>query len=114
MLRLVCIGDTHGFHRRLTLPGGNILIHSGDFMVNGSSTDEIDDFNAWLGEQPFRHKLVIAGNHDLLFDRDPKLTRKHLTGNLPPGLRDHPRRAELLGSPVNSVGGDWAFSRERL
>jgi hypothetical protein len=53
-LRLVCICDTHGFHRKLTLPPGDKLIHSGDFMVKGSSTEEIDDFNAWLGTLPFR------------------------------------------------------------
>jgi predicted phosphohydrolase len=114
-LRLVCIGDTHGFHRRLTLPPGDILIHSGDFMVNGSSTEEIDDFNAWLGTLPFRYKLVICGNHDRLFDHNPKLARKHLTQAT--YLQDSGVTLEGLnfwGSPVNSVGGDWAFSRERM
>ena len=112
-LRLVCIGDTHGFHRRLTLPPGAILIHSGDF--EGGSVEEIDDFNAWLGTLPFRHKIVIAGNHDLLFDRDPKLARKHLTNAI--YLQDSGITLEGIkfwGSLVNSVGGDWAFARERL
>ena len=92
-LRLVCIGDTHGFHRKLILPPGDILIHSGDF--DGRS--------------------VIAGNHDLLFDRKPKLARAHLTEAT--YLQDSGVRLEGLnfwGSPVNSVmGEDWAFSRER-
>lgn len=56
-----CIGDTHGFHRKLVLPAGDILIHFGDFMVDERSTDEIDDFNAWLGSLSFRHRIVIAG-----------------------------------------------------
>ncbi len=112
-LRLVCIGDTHGFHRRLMLPAGDILIHSGDF--DGGSVEEIDDFNSWLGSLPFRHKLVVAGNHDLLFDRNPKLARSHLTEAI--YLQDSGVTVEGLkfwGSPVNSVGGDWAFSRERM
>ena len=112
-LHLVCIGDTHGFHRKLTLPPGDTLIHSGDF--DGRSVEEIDDFNAWLGSLPFEHKIVIAGNHDLLFDRDPKLARAHLTEAI--YLQDSGVTIEgvkFWGSPVNSVGGDWAFSRERL
>lgn len=112
-LRLVCIGDTHGRHRKLELPSGDILIHSGDF--DGRSVEEIDDFNAWLGSLPFRHKLVIAGNHDLLFDREPKLARAHLTEAT--YLQDSGVTIEgvkFWGSPVNSVGGDWAFTRERL
>jgi Icc-related predicted phosphoesterase len=113
-LCLVCIGDTHGHHRKLKLPVGDILIHSGDFMVDGSSVEEIDDFNLWLGSLPFRHKLVIAGNHDRLFDDDPKLARAHLTNAT--YLQDSGVTLEGLkfwGSPVNSVGGDWAFSRDR-
>jgi len=114
-LRIVCIGDTHGFHRQLDLPHGDILIHSGDFMVNESSTEEIDDFDDWLGTLPFRHKLVIAGNHDLLFDLEPEIARGHLTQAT--YLEDSGVSLEGLnfwGSPVNSVGPGWAFSRERM
>ena len=112
-LRLVCIGDTHGFHRKLELPPGDILIHSGDF--DGRSVEQLHDFNAWLGTLPFRHKIVIAGNHDLLFDRNPKVARAHLTEAI--YLQDSGVTLEgvkFWGSPANSVGGDWAFSRERL
>ena len=114
-LRLVCIGDTHGHHRELELPVGDVLIHSGDFMVDGSSVEEVDDFNSWLGSLSFRHKIVIAGNHDRLFDDQPKLARSHLTEAI--YLQDSGVTLEGLkfwGSPVNSVGGDWAFSREML
>ncbi len=110
-LRLVCIGDTHGFHRRLILPPGDILIHAGDF--DGRTLEQVDDFNAWLGTLPFRHKLVISGNHDLLFDRKPELARAHLTEAI--YLQDSGVRLEGLnfwGSPVNSVTG-WAFAVER-
>ncbi len=112
-LRLVCIGDTHGFHRRLVLPPGDILIHAGDF--DGRSVEAVDDFNLWLGSLPFRHRIVIAGNHDTLFDWKPKLARAHLTEAT--YLQDsgiHLEGLNFWGSPVNSVmGEDWAFSRER-
>ncbi len=113
LLRLVCVADTHGFHRKLVLPAGDILIHAGDF--DGRTVEQVDDFNAWLGTLSFRHKLVIAGNHDLLFDRDPKLARAHLTEAV--YLQDSGVRLEGLnfwGSPVNSIlGEEWAFGRER-
>ena len=64
--RIVCISDTHGLHRKVAVPGGDLLIHAGDFMRTGTSLEEIADFNGWLGEQPHPHKIVVAGNHDLL------------------------------------------------
>lgn len=34
-MRIVCISDTHGLHRKLVLPEADILIHAGDFMIHG-------------------------------------------------------------------------------
>lgn len=62
-LRIVCISDTHGRHRDLELPKGDILIHAGDFTHFGKIEDAVD-FNKWLGDLPFKHKIVVNGNHD--------------------------------------------------
>jgi hypothetical protein len=43
------------------------------------SLEEIADFNNWLGEQPHRYKIVVAGNHDLLFEMPPDKARRLLT-----------------------------------
>ncbi|KAG6612782.1 Calcineurin-like phosphoesterase [Phytophthora cinnamomi] len=67
-LRVVCISDTHSKHRNLSgLPDGDVLIHCGDFTQRGTHA-ELRDFNDWLGTLPHRHKLVIAGNHDVCMD----------------------------------------------
>lgn len=66
-LRFVCISDTHGRHRNVQVPDGDVLVHCGDFTNRGSHK-EIRDFNEWLGSLPHRHKIVIAGNHDLSMD----------------------------------------------
>ncbi len=58
--------------------------------------------------------MVVAGNHDLLFYQKPKLARANLTQAT--YLQDSGVTIEGLnfwGSPVNSVGEGWAFSRER-
>jgi predicted phosphodiesterase len=61
-VRIVCISDTHGQHAKLSVPAGDVLIHAGDFMAFGDTPKEIVDFNHWLGKQPHRFKVVIAGN----------------------------------------------------
>ena len=57
----------------LPLPDGDVLVHAGDSTGSGS-LPQIDDFTRWMGSQPHRHKVLIAGNHDFAFDsslRDP-------------------------------------------
>jgi len=72
-MKLHIISDTHTKHRELDLPGGDVLIHAGDFMSSGYSTDELIDFLNWLEVQPYEHKIYIAGNHDRIFEDNPAI-----------------------------------------
>jgi len=71
-LRLVVISDTHGFEESLTessdsplLPEGDVLVHLGDFAVDGSQKKAaLDRFDRWLAKQPHPIKLIVRGNHD--------------------------------------------------
>lgn len=98
--RVVVMADTHSLNPRFDIPEGDIFIHAGDFTKCGGKS-EVEDFNRWLGESseienqrkensililrliagklPHKHKLVIAGNHELSFD--PTFTHpfKHLS-----------------------------------
>jgi Icc-related predicted phosphoesterase len=113
-VRIVCISDTHGSHDQLRVPEGDILIHAGDFMASGRRTNEIVSFNNWLARQPHPHKIVIAGNHDLLFESHPETARSLLTsavylendGITIEGLR-------TWGSPVQPRFLNWAFNVDR-
>ena len=61
---LLFLSDTHGFHRRLrNLPEADVLVHGGDFCMNGTE-DEALDFTNRLCDLPYRHKIFILGNHD--------------------------------------------------
>jgi len=63
-MKIVCISDTHGSHWEFDrILEGDVLVHSGDFTGSGVLA-QVKDFNDWLGHQKFKHKLVIAGNHD--------------------------------------------------
>eukprot|EP00947_MAST-08B_sp_MAST-8B-sp1_P002913 g2913.t1 len=65
VVRLVCISDTHGSHRHIKdIPSGDILVHAGDITETGELA-QLSDFAAWLEELPHKHKVVVAGNHDI-------------------------------------------------
>lgn len=64
---VVCISDTH--NTRPILPPGDILLHAGDLSQYGLF-EEIQQQLDWLNEQPHQHKVVIAGNHDLILDQE--------------------------------------------
>ena len=62
-IRVVCISDTHGKHRNVKVPDGDVLIHGGDFTHFGKIEDAVD-MNDWLGELPHPYKIVVDGNHE--------------------------------------------------
>lgn len=56
-----CISDLHGF--RPKLEGGDLLIVAGDLTARDTKR-EYTEFSEWFLEQPYRKKILVAGNHD--------------------------------------------------
>ena len=75
--RITGISDTHNKHNQLEgkLPGGDILIHSGDITSLGRK-DEVKRFIKWFSRQEYKYKIFIAGNHDMTFDSEKLLRDK--------------------------------------
>ena len=112
-VRIVCVSDTHGLHRRMTIPNGDLLLHAGD-LTNRGEPEQVEDFNEWLGFLPHPHKIVIAGNHDLSFEDEPKRVVPLLTNAM--YLQDsHVVVAGLTvyGSPWQPWFFKWAFNLQR-
>lgn len=63
-LRIVAMSDTHGFHKNLSIPDGDVLIHTGDFSMR-AKIRHVTEFAEWINSLPHKHKIVIAGNHDM-------------------------------------------------
>lgn len=63
----MAISDTHGFHRDVVIPDGDVLVHAGDITMNGE-VETILDFVRWLVELPHAHKVIVPGNHDRCLD----------------------------------------------
>lgn len=113
-MRLVIISDTHNQHEKLQLPEGDLLLHAGDFSGRGTA-DECAFFLRWFAEQPHRHKVFIAGNHDYFAENSPRTFRSMVPGNVV-YLQDSGIEIEGLkiwGSPVQPWFFDWAFNRQR-
>jgi Icc-related predicted phosphoesterase len=143
-MRITHISDTHNKHNLLNgkLPGGQLLIHSGDITSLGRKY-EVESFIKWFGKQDYMHKVFIAGNHDMCFDREKLLRDKlaHFEGrteydnecaegkpewlvemlsNLPDNvyyLENNSIKLEginIWGSPYSpSFGYGWAFNKDR-
>lgn len=63
-MKIVHLSDTHGCHHRLRkLPEADVIVHSGDFTMNGSEAEAIDFLN-WFCDLPYTYKIFICGNHD--------------------------------------------------
>ena len=115
-MRIVCLSDTHGRTAALGVPPGDVLLHAGDLTGHGSE-DEVRDALAWLAGLPHPHKVLIAGNHDFLFQAEPETARRLLAEH--PGLtylEDAEAAVEGLriwGSPWQPWFFDWAFNLPR-
>jgi len=115
-LKIVIISDTHNKHRQIQskdLPVADIIIHCGDFTSMGYA-HEIKNFMQWFSKlNQYDYKLIIAGNHDFLFETFPVLAKEHIPENVT-YLEDS--GVEILGvnfygTPVQKIFNNWAFNR---
>jgi Icc-related predicted phosphoesterase len=94
MMTITFLSDTHTKHHHVLssrsirsseqsvdLPGGDILIHSGDFMGSGYSKAEAIEFFDWFDSIPgYETKILVAGNHDRIMQLDPEWAKGILSG----------------------------------
>lgn len=112
-MKLIAISDTHGEHKTLEIPDGDVLIHAGDLTRHGTLED-VREFNDFLGTLPHPNKIVIAGNHDFCFENDRKACQEILTNCI--YLQDQEviiDGVKFYGSPWQPWFYDWAFNLER-
>lgn len=112
-MRLVALADTHGFHRRLDVPDGDVLVHAGDLTRSGTLA-QLEAVADWMRDLPHRHKVLIAGNHDFAFQRQPQAARALFHGLT--YLCDSEVELEgvrFWGAPWQPRFFDWAFNLRR-
>ena len=62
MPRIVALSDTHGKHRQISIPNGDLLIFAGDFEIRNNL--DLFEMSEWLNELPHKRVVAIFGNHD--------------------------------------------------
>jgi Icc-related predicted phosphoesterase len=109
------ISDTHNRHKKLALPGGDILIHAGDMSGRGEK-GEILPFLDWYADQDYSHLILVPGNHDFGFERNPELWAACCKDRNIVLLNDSGCEIEgiqIWGSAVQPEFCNWAFNRTR-
>lgn len=115
MIKILAISDTHGKHPQIQLPFADIIIHAGDFCAHGNMVDCIRFFN-WFGSLPHKHKVCVAGNHDVWLE---KANPSEVAAIVPPNVHYlNDSGCEIMGlrfwgSPVQPTFFNWAFNRDR-
>lgn len=113
-MRIVCMSDLHTKRPR-QVPDGDVLIVSGDWCIRGDLSELAK--NSWVAEQPHKHKVAIAGNHDFcLQNEDRELAKSLVRGWGVTYLEDQPLMIDGLkfyGSPWQPNFHNWAFQKER-
>ncbi|CAK1365659.1 unnamed protein product [Cercospora beticola] len=123
-ITVVCVSDTHNSQPKI--PPGDILIHAGD-LTQGGTAAELQAQLHWLDAQPHAHKLVIAGNHDIILDAaksaefgfSPEARQALQWGSLI--YLEHSsrtvdvrgRKVSIFGHPSTRKHGNWAFQYDK-
>jgi len=141
--KITLISDTHTKHNQLSttkslrkmdqpldLPGGDILIHAGDFMSSGYNPMEAVMFFKWFDEiDNYDTKVLIAGNHDRWIQDENEEARRLISDFYPTieYLQDEElalyfdgpngdmpeENVRIYGSPWQPEFHNWAFNLPR-
>jgi len=119
MPRLVCISDTHTYHKKLKMPDGDILVCAGDISFSGK-LDEVQRWCEWidtlLNRGKYKDAVWIAGNHDFFFEEGNPEYIKDVVKYSGHYLKDESvtiQGLKFYGSPWQPEFFDWAFNLPR-
>jgi Icc-related predicted phosphoesterase len=112
-MNIVALSDTHGNHRSVEVPPGDIIIHCGD-ITRKSNLSEVTDFIDWYAGLDFSYKILVAGNHDRFIRKKKpeflELIRSHKISYLE-NTSIQINGFSIFGSPFSlNYGGLGAFT----
>jgi Icc-related predicted phosphoesterase len=117
---ITLISDTHLKHNEITqdLPGGDLLLHSGDISSMGYQ-HEVQQFCKWFNNvENYDHKIFIAGNHDWGFQNNVEkimeIVNSYKTVNYIQDetiqVNNGDKMVNIYGSPWQPEFYNWAFN----
>jgi Icc-related predicted phosphoesterase len=114
-LSIAAFSDTHTYHRSVKLPDADVLVFAGDLMGSGYRHSEVKDFGEWFSAQPHNDKILVAGNHDRMFESDISYCLSKFDRGVI-YLQDSGvdiAGFKFYGSPIQPWFYDWAFNVHR-
>jgi Icc-related predicted phosphoesterase len=112
-MKCVAVSDIH--LRDVQTPEADLLIVAGDMTMRGTAP-ELAWFESWLARQPQKHKVWIAGNHELGIENEPERASAIARNTGTIYLDDSATEIEgvrIWGSPITPWFFDWAYNRRR-
>lgn len=137
--KIVTMSDSHGRHENIyvlksgdslnnqetlnNITGGVVLpadadmiLHGGDISMRGEE-HEVESFLKWYSSLPYKYKVMVAGNHDFLFDKQRTIA-KELLSKYPDIIYIENDMVEIeglkiWGSPIQPWFHNWAFNKYR-
>jgi Icc-related predicted phosphoesterase len=114
-MKLAAFSDTHAHHRTVKVPDADVVIFAGDFMTSGYRHSEVKDFGEWFSSLPHKHKILVVGNHDRMFESDAAYCLSKFSSDII-YLEDSEiviNGVKFWGSPYQPWFYNWAFNVHR-
>jgi len=121
-MKIITTSDTHNLHNFIPqewLESADCIIYAGD-MTSRGTLSEVSEFLRWFSKLSYKYKILIAGNHDWAFEKNPFVCNemienlnKDLTNPII-YLNDSGVEIEgikIWGSPIQPYFHNWAFNR---
>jgi len=112
-MKCVAVSDIH--MHDVETPPADLLIVAGDMTYRGKPS-ELAWYKSWLARQPQRHKVWIAGNHELGIEDNEQQAWDIARETDSTYLNDSACEIDgkkIWGSPITPWFFDWAYNRHR-
>jgi Icc-related predicted phosphoesterase len=116
-MKVICISDTHCQLEKVSIPDGDILVHSGDLTYSGNIKEiskELFELSKHRGR--FKEIVLVEGNHDWLGFHNPTYMDEMCKDNGITLLRDSGKIIDgvnFYGVPWQPEFRNWAFNLPR-
>jgi Icc-related predicted phosphoesterase len=110
LLKVDITSDTHNWLPRL--PGGDLLIHSGDATMSGNAR-ELEAFAQYLNALKYRKIIFVPGNHDFEMDNNLSQMKKYFDPKVEILINQSFswNGLNFYGSPYVPILKEWAFGK---
>lgn len=129
-MRILCIADTHNAIAQNDRDGNycvpsvdaDVLVHAGDMLRRGTMGEFNVEMRALIQRFPQKHIIVVAGNHDRIWEDNPSYARSQFEIlNVDSGGRLHYLQDNMVtiegvtfyGYPWQPRFYNWAFNLDR-